>query len=148
MIRRPRHRVDVKPPFALHFLEGVARFNAAEFWNAHESWEILWLVAETDLDQFLQGLIQLAAAYHHVQRGTFRGAVRLFDASLRRLEPFPSTFCGIDRQAAEETARQHREWTASVVARSAHSERIASEQFPRLIVLASERSKMPVNECW
>ena len=67
MIRRPRHRVAVKPPFALHFLEGVERFNAAEFWNAHESWEILWLVAETDLDQFLQGLIQLAAAYHHLQ---------------------------------------------------------------------------------
>ena len=138
----------VKPPFALHFLEGVERFNAREFWNAHESWETLWLVAETEMDQFLQGLIQLAAAYHHLQRGTFRGAVRLFDASLRRLEKFPPSFCGIDRHHAEEAAHRHRQWTASIIARDAFSERLGAEEYPRLTVLASERAQMPVNECW
>lgn len=148
MIRRPRHRVAVKPPFALHFLEGVDRFNSGEFWDAHESWEKLWLVAETDLDQFLQGLIQLAAAYHHLKRGTFRGAVRLFDASLRRLENFPPAFCGIDRNAAVDAARRHRQWTASLLARGAHSEALDSEEFPRLLVMASEPLQMPVDESW
>jgi len=78
--------------FLAHFEEGVAHFNAREFWHAHESWEILWLEADSDLVEFLQGMIQLAAAYHHLQRGTPRGAVRLIDAALRRLEPFPAAF--------------------------------------------------------
>jgi len=89
--------------------EGLHHFNQKEFWEAHESWEELWLEAGTDLHQYLQGLIQLAAAYHHVRRGTTRGAVRLFDAALKRLEAFPETHCGIDRGAAVEAARRDRE---------------------------------------
>ena len=77
----------MKPDYRIYFLEGVAHFNAHEFWEAHESWETIWLAAESDVEQFLQGMIQLAAAYHHVRRGTLRGAPRLFDAGLRRLEP-------------------------------------------------------------
>jgi len=115
--------------FSPRFREGVAHFNSLEFWEAHESWEELWLVAETDLEQFLQGLIQLAAAYHHVRRGTFRGAVRLFDAALRRLSAFPQRFCGIDRTAAENAARAHREWIA---ARIDSDERLGADEYPRL----------------
>jgi len=59
-----------KPDFRSHFLEGIDHFNSRRFWEAHEAWETLWLEAESDLDQYLQGLIQIAAAYHHIQRGT------------------------------------------------------------------------------
>src|SRR5207248_10572630 len=83
-----------KPDFITHFHEGIAHFNNAEFWEAHESWEALWLVAESDVEQFLQGLIQIAAAYHHVKRGTLRGAPRLFEARLRRLAQYPRYFFG------------------------------------------------------
>src|SRR6266496_3485324 len=86
-----------KPDFKKHFLEGVDHFNSRRFWEAHEAWETLWLSAESDLEQFLQGLIQVAAAYHHIQRGTYRGAPRLFAAGLKRLEPFPMLYCGLDR---------------------------------------------------
>jgi predicted metal-dependent hydrolase len=89
--------------------EGVELFNRKEFWHAHESWEELWLEAGTDLHQYLQGLIQLAAAYHHVQRGTTRGAVRLFDAALKRLEAFPVVHCGIDRSGAVDAALRDRD---------------------------------------
>lgn len=89
--------------------EGLELFNRQEFWHAHESWEELWLEAGTDLHQYLQGLIQLAAAYHHVKRGTTRGAVRLFDAALKRLEAFPDVTCGIDRSSAVAAARRDRE---------------------------------------
>ncbi|HJW96368.1 MAG TPA: DUF309 domain-containing protein [Thermoanaerobaculia bacterium] len=89
--------------------EGVDLFNRQEFWHAHESWEELWLEAGTDLHQYLQGLIQLAAAYHHIKRGTTRGAVRLIDAALKRLEAFPVVHCGIDRSAAVAAALLDRE---------------------------------------
>ena len=99
-----------KPDFNTHFLEGIHNFNSGKFWEAHESWETLWLVAESDLEQFLQGLIQVAAAYHHIQRGTFRGAPRLFAAGLRRLDAFPLVHCGLDRTEVDTAARRHKEW--------------------------------------
>ena len=89
----------MKPDFVKHFRDGVAHFNATEFWHAHESWETLWLAAQSDVKQFLQGLIQVAAAFHHVKRGTLRGAPRLFEAGMRKLAPFRPDFCGLDRSA-------------------------------------------------
>jgi uncharacterized protein len=88
-----------KPDFVRHFREGVAHFNNAEFWHAHESWETLWLASTSDVKQFLQGLIQVAAAFHHVKRGTLRGAPRLFEAGMAKLAPFPPGFCGLDRSS-------------------------------------------------
>lgn len=105
---------------------GVARFNAHEFWHAHEAWEAPWLVAEGERKQFLQGLIQLAAAYHHVKRGTSpRGAVRLFDAALRRLAPFPEGYENVSRTTACAVAASHRE-------RVVKGERIGADEYPKL----------------
>ena len=56
------------------FAEGVAHWNAERFWDAHESWERLWLTLEGDTKRWLQGLIQYAAAFHHFQRGHVAGA--------------------------------------------------------------------------
>ena|SRR5437588_10564454 len=131
-----------KPDYRKYFLEGVAHFNAHEFWEAHESWETIWLVAESDIEQFLQGMIQLAAAYHHVKRGTHRGAVRLFEAALRRLEPFPRRFSGIDRSAAEETARRHRQRIVS------SGEKVPPAEFPELLLLMPEEAPIPPREVW
>jgi len=118
-----------KPDFRKHFLEGIGHFNARRFWEAHESWETLWLEAESDLEQFLQGLIQLAAAYHHIQRGTYRGAPRLFAAALRRLEPFPMICCGVDRSEADAAARRHWKWLEETPQSS-----LDAAEYPRLRV--------------
>ena len=105
---------------------GVDLFNAHEFWHAHEAWEELWLASTGDRKQFLQGLIQLAAAYHHVKRGTSpRGAVRLFDAALRRLEPFPEGYENVSRTEACATASLHRECIVN-------GERIEPDRYPKL----------------
>jgi uncharacterized protein len=105
--------------------EGVALFNEQRFWHAHEAWETLWLKATGDEKQFLQGLIQLAAAYHHVQRGTYRGGVRLFDAALRRLAPFPPGHDGIGRAEAVAAAERHRRCIAE-------GGNVAADEYPLL----------------
>lgn len=105
--------------------EGVALFNDARFWHAHEAWERLWLPATGEEKQFLQGLIQLAAAYHHVQRGTYRGGVRLFDSALRRLAAFPEGHDGIGRGPAVTVAAIHREQIA-------RGESVPPEEYPKL----------------
>jgi predicted metal-dependent hydrolase len=131
--------------FATHFRAGLVHFNATEFWNAHESWETIWLEAESEVRRFLQGLIQLAAAYHHVKRGTYAGGLRLFDASLQKLEAFPKRWCGIDRTSAEEAARRHRQWVAGLLARGATKERLDVNEFPKIVV---DDSPMPPFEHW
>jgi predicted metal-dependent hydrolase len=87
---------------------GVTLFNEERFWEAHESWEGVWLENRGEERRFLQGLIQLAAAYHHVQRGTNRGAIRLFAAALEKLETYPRDYLRVDRRNAVDTARSHR----------------------------------------
>ena len=105
--------------------EGIERFNAHEFWHAHESWERIWLSAKEPEKQFLQGLIQLAAAYHHVQRRTYRGGVRLFDAALKKLAEYPQGYFGIDRSAVTSAASSHRECIA-------RGEAIDATEYPKL----------------
>lgn len=112
-------------------MEGIDHFNSRRFWEAHEAWEALWLVAESEAEQFLQGLIQVAAAYHHVQRGTYRGAARLFAAGLRRLEPFPPLYCGLDRSRVEEAARRHQAWLER--AKTAPQEPLGESEYPQLV---------------
>lgn len=121
-----------KPDFKHHFLEGIQHFNSKRFWEAHEAWETLWLSAESDLEQFLQGLIQIAAAYHHVKRGTYRGAPRLFAAGLRRLEAFPLVHCGLDRTAVDAAARRHAAWLEAES--GSPEEPLEASEYPKLHV--------------
>jgi uncharacterized protein len=71
-----------------HYLEGIAHFNACDFFEAHESWEELWTEYQGPLRKFYQGLIQAAVALHHFGNGNIRGAKKLYFGSLGYLEPY------------------------------------------------------------
>jgi len=51
----------------------IARFDRGEYWLAHEELEPLWLQHRDDA---IKGLIQLAAAMVHAERGNWAGAKR------------------------------------------------------------------------
>jgi hypothetical protein len=72
--------------------EGLRLYDAAEFFAAHEAWESVWLRAQEPQKTFLQGLIQVTAAFHHLQRENRLGASRLLRAALGRLERYPENF--------------------------------------------------------
>lgn len=85
--------------------EGIRLFNEGLFWEAHEAWEAIWLVAAPPEKQFVQGLIQVAAAWHHVGRRNRKGATRLASRALARLEPFEQDYWRLDRFEAVEATR-------------------------------------------
>ena len=89
------------------FDEGVRRFNDGRYWDAHESWEELWLEAPASDREFFRGLIQIAAAYYHLGRANERGAHRLFAAGLRLLTPYPQQYLGADISDLLSRASQH-----------------------------------------
>ncbi len=67
-------------------LEGLAAYERGEPFEAHEAWEPAWMgtsdIAERAL---LQGLIKLAAADVHGERGNPRGVARNLAGALERL---------------------------------------------------------------
>ena len=75
--------------------QGLRHYNAGEFFAAHEAWESVWLTTPQPEKTFLQGLIQVTVAFHHLQRSNPIGATRLLTAALRKLEPHSPSFCGI-----------------------------------------------------
>lgn len=82
-------------------------YRAQEFFAAHEHWEAVWLLSTEPEKTFLQGLIQIAAAFHHLRRANPQGTAQLLEAALRRLEQYPSVF---QRVSVEPLRRQVRAW--------------------------------------
>jgi uncharacterized protein len=58
-------------------------------------WEELWLAAPEPEKTFLQGLIQIAAAFHHHGRGNARGMQSLLAAGIAKLAACPDDFRGV-----------------------------------------------------
>jgi predicted metal-dependent hydrolase len=88
------------------FERGVAHFNAREFFEAHEIWEELWLRTPEPDKTFLQGLIQIAAAFHHYGRGNVRGTKSLLAAGVAKLGGFPGNHRGIALVALRTEAQE------------------------------------------
>jgi predicted metal-dependent hydrolase len=74
--------------------EGLACYRRQEFFLAHEYWEDVWRGSTEPEKTFLQALIQIAAAFHHLGRGNVAGAEKLLNAALGRLERYPQEFGG------------------------------------------------------
>ncbi len=74
-------------------------FNKQEFFQAHEVLEDLW--RETwGLDRdFYQGLIQIAAAFVHAQKGRWDSAEKLSQRALERLKNYPRTYQDVNLDA-------------------------------------------------
>ncbi|MDX1584185.1 MAG: DUF309 domain-containing protein [Thermoanaerobaculia bacterium] len=113
-------------------LEGIERFNAGRFWDAHESWETIWLNSTDPTRRFLQGMIQLAAAFHHFKRGTLSGGIRLTEAAESKLSDFPLSHMGIDRGFAMKRAREARLWASEQIGAGNDRQELSPERFPRL----------------
>lgn len=82
--------------FAREFAKGINEFNKQEFFQCHETLEQLWKRQIGPEREFLQGVIQVAVAYHHLANENFVGADKLLRSGLRRLTQFEPTYLSID----------------------------------------------------
>ena len=85
--------------------EGLRCYCNEEFFNAHEHWEAIWLKSEEPEKTFLQALIQVAAAFHHLQRKNFVGSASLLNGALRRLDRVPVAYGGVDVETLRQSIR-------------------------------------------
>lgn len=76
-------RVSNNDPVPADFVAFRECWNGRRFFEAHETLEPRWI---RNHDRRLQGVIQLAAAMHHLQRLNLRGAVTMLQRALPRLQ--------------------------------------------------------------
>ena len=89
--------------------DGLSCYRKTEFFEAHEHWESTWLQLEGPEKSFLQALIQITAAFHHLQAGNKEGTVSLLRRALRRLEQCSACFGEI---AVAPLRDEVREWVS------------------------------------
>jgi predicted metal-dependent hydrolase len=76
----------------------IVAFNRGRFFDAHEILEEVWqgLADGIPSRSHLQGLVQLAVAFHHESRGNLRGARSVLDRALRNLTGAEMSFPTLD----------------------------------------------------
>jgi predicted metal-dependent hydrolase len=75
---------------------GINLFNQGRFFEAHETWEMLYQRAEINDKAFLEGLIQLAAACRLIEDfGEIKGPVKLIYQALIRLENYQPIYLDV-----------------------------------------------------
>lgn len=99
------------------FTHGARLFDVGAFFQAHEVWEERWRVAtDTAEREFLQGLIQVAAAFHKLLvMKSASSASRLLEKGLAKLDACPTQVDGTDlvefrvrlRECAKDLAAGH-----------------------------------------
>ena len=79
------------------YRECIRRYNAGCHWHAHEVLEDLWrATGDPERRLFFQGVIQLAAAFVHAERGNMRGVRRLLAKAAAKLAAVPSPYLALD----------------------------------------------------
>jgi hypothetical protein len=84
---------------------GVRRWDERRYFEAHELLEHVWRSAARSDKDLWKGVIQVAVAGVHLQRGNMLGARRLIGRALDRLEGLPDAHRGVDVVLLRRTAQ-------------------------------------------
>jgi hypothetical protein len=87
-----------KPLNDQDFNRGVDLFNRAHFFDAHEVLEDVWrsLPRDRPTRRHLQGMVQLAVAFHHESTGNHVGARSVLERAMRNLNGADGSFPDLD----------------------------------------------------
>ena len=80
------------------FNQGLDLFNRAHFFDAHEVLEDVWrsLPRDRPSRRHLQGMVQLAVAFHHASTGNYVGAHSVLKRAVRNLNGADDSFPHLD----------------------------------------------------
>jgi len=75
---------------------GLELIRAGAYFEAHEELEDEWREAPPEERDFLQGLVHVAVAWLHAERGNRNGCERQLVKARRRLDPYAPSHRGVD----------------------------------------------------
>lgn len=98
------------PPLVIR---GLEMFNEGQYYKCHDDLEEAWRQDETPGRDLYRGILQVGIAYFQIERGNYRGAVKMLLRVRQWLDPLPPVCRGVNvgklRNAA---ARVHAELVA------------------------------------
>src|SRR5712671_5877419 len=102
---------------------GLALFNSGHFFDAHEALEDVWREAprHSHRRRHLQGLVQLAVAFHHQSTGNLVGARSVLERALRNIEGAEKSLPEVDWKRLRTSLKPWREYLAEARQRAADS---------------------------
>jgi uncharacterized protein len=82
---------------ALHpkAIEGLELFNQRKYWLAHEALEAAWRADPGPIRDLYRGILQVAVVYLHISRANYAGAIKVYQRSLKWMQPWPAVCRGI-----------------------------------------------------
>lgn len=117
---------------------GVALFNAGLFFECHELLEGVWKATEGSDQAFLQGIVQIAAAFYHYEKRNRHGASTLLTKGLQKLAGYPDRHLGVDLAGLK---RSLEPWAASLRAGMLGSPPAGS--LPRISMTGDPKNRPP-----
>jgi predicted metal-dependent hydrolase len=84
----------------------VSLFNAGDWYGCHDGFEELWHETQGPMRPVLQGILQIAVAHLHLERGNARGATVLIGEGLGRLAGCDQEALGLRLEPLRQLARQ------------------------------------------
>ena len=95
-----------QPP--LQLLTGVEQFNRGEYFEQHETLELLWRAETRLVRRLYQGILQIGVAFYHLQRRNYHGVVYMLTRGSGYLQPFAPACQRIDVTSLIELATSTR----------------------------------------
>lgn len=92
-----------------HLRQGIQLFNRGEFFDAHEVLEDVWRAAPAEQKKFLQGVVQLAVAFHHYSTGNRTGMKSVMERGVKNIRQHHGDCCGIDLAPLLQSLEEWRE---------------------------------------
>src|SRR3981081_3457498 len=89
-----RARCDDPAPSEL--TRGIEQFNAGEFFEQHETLELLWRDTRAPVRGLYHGILQVGGGFHHWRNGNFHGESTLLEEGIERLRPFARRCHGVE----------------------------------------------------
>jgi predicted metal-dependent hydrolase len=91
-----RQPIDSPITFPEQYLRFFELFNERCYYDAHEELEDLWIMETGQERNYYKGMIMMAIALEHLQRGRFAPAQRLHRDAGVYLSEYPAVFMGIE----------------------------------------------------
>jgi len=102
---------ECQQPLPALAIAGLREFNRGEFYRQHDLFEALWVETAGPVRDLYRGILQVGVAYYQLERGNFRGALKMLQRSVQWLRPLPEICQSLDIEALRRDSTKVRaEW--------------------------------------
>lgn len=99
-------RVACREPLSDLARKGIALFNEGAYYKCHDALEEAWMGDRGPGRDLYRGILQIGIAYYQIERGNYRGAVKMLLRVRQWLGPLPATCRGVDVARLRQDAEQ------------------------------------------